>query len=136
MPKLDNPIPSMEITRVRETFLAPSANNQTCSYDTVPKPLSLPINTKVEGNDGALLEYANFLNQFSSKTTVFFYKFVCIYTDHGLLKIHLNRSGTDLGHLFHLLVKKKQQLHGPFLWIGFNCLKVRATSRRQFTFYH
>ena len=27
-------------------------------------------------------------------------------------------------------------LYGPFLWIGFNCLKARATSRRQFTFYH
>ena len=23
-----------------------------------------------------------------------------------------------------------------FLWMGFNCLKARATSRRQFTFYH
>ena len=26
--------------------------------------------------------------------------------------------------------------YGPFLWIGFNCLKARAASRRQFTFYH
>ena len=26
-------------------------------------------------------------------------------------------------------------LYGPFLWMGFNCLKARATSRRQFTFY-
>ena len=25
--------------------------------------------------------------------------------------------------------------YGPFLWKEFNCLKVRATSRRQFTFY-
>ena len=25
------------------------------------------------------------------------------------------------------------KLYGPFLWIGFNCLKARATSRRQFT---
>ena len=24
----------------------------------------------------------------------------------------------------------------PFLWMGFNCLKATATSRRQFTFYH
>ena len=24
-------------------------------------------------------------------------------------------------------------LYGPFLWMGFNCLKARATSRRQFT---
>ena len=31
---------------------------------------------------------------------------------------------------------KKKQLYGPFLWMGFNCLKARATLRRQFTFYH
>ena len=34
------------------------------------------------------------------------------------------------------LKKKKKKLYGPFLWMGFNCLKARATSRRQFTFYH
>ena len=29
------------------------------------------------------------------------------------------------------------KLYGPFLlWMGFNCLKATATSRRQFTFYH
>ena len=27
---------------------------------------------------------------------------------------------------------KKKTLYGPFLWMGFNCLKARATSRRQF----
>ena len=32
--------------------------------------------------------------------------------------------------------KKKKKLYGLFLWMGFNCLKARATSRRQFTFYH
>ena len=26
--------------------------------------------------------------------------------------------------------------HGPFLWMGFNCLKARDTLMRQFTFYH
>ena len=30
----------------------------------------------------------------------------------------------------------KKKLYGPFLWMGFYCLKARATSRRQFTFYH
>ena len=29
----------------------------------------------------------------------------------------------------------KSKLCGPFLWMRFNCLKARATSRRQFTFY-
>ena len=32
--------------------------------------------------------------------------------------------------------KKKKKLYGPFLLMGFNCLKARATLRRQFTFYH
>ena len=32
---------------------------------------------------------------------------------------------------------KKKKIYGPFLWMGFNFLKaIRATSRRQFTFYH
>ena len=30
----------------------------------------------------------------------------------------------------------KKTLYDPFSWMGFNCLKVRATLRRQFTFYH
>ena len=30
---------------------------------------------------------------------------------------------------------KKKKLYGPFLWMGFNCLKARATSRRQFMIY-
>ena len=36
----------------------------------------------------------------------------------------------------NLIDKKKTKLYGPFLWMGFNCLKATATSRRQFTFYH
>ena len=35
---------------------------------------------------------------------------------------------------YQIIIIKK--LYGPFLWIGFNCLKARATSSRQFTFYH
>ena len=32
--------------------------------------------------------------------------------------------------------KKTFKLYGLFLGTAFNCLKARATSRRQFTFYH
>ena len=32
--------------------------------------------------------------------------------------------------------EKRKNFMAPFLWIGFNCLKARITSRRQFTFYH
>ena len=28
-----------------------------------------------------------------------------------------------------------KKIYGPFLWMGFNCLKARATSRRQITFF-
>ena len=28
----------------------------------------------------------------------------------------------------------KKKPYGPFLWMGFNCLKATANSRRQFTF--
>ena len=36
------------------------------------------------------------------------------------------------GKWMHL---KNLKLYGSFFWMGFNCLKARATSRRQFTFY-
>ena len=37
---------------------------------------------------------------------------------------------------FAIKTKKNPKLYGPFLWMGFNCFKGRATPRRQFTFYH
>ena len=39
--------------------------------------------------------------------------------------------------LHHCIVKGNiKKLYGPFLWMGFNCLKATTTSRRQFIFYH
>ena len=38
-------------------------------------------------------------------------------------------------HFQEVFFFKKKKLYGLFLWMGFNCLKARATSRRQFTFY-
>ena len=38
--------------------------------------------------------------------------------------------------MIHILAQYKKKLCGPFLWMGFNSLKARITSRRQFTFYH
>ena len=35
-----------------------------------------------------------------------------------------------------IYTKNFKKLYGPFLWMGFNCLKASSTSRRQFTFYH
>ena len=49
------------------------------------------------------------------------------------LKFRMKITMTTLNLLFNKLKKK---LYGPFLWMGFNCLKARATLRKQFTFYH
>ena len=44
---------------------------------------------------------------------------------------------SDPWHWLSLSLKKKNhKFDGPFLWMRFKCLKARATSRRQFTFYH
>ena len=39
-------------------------------------------------------------------------------------------------YLVYVTKKRKKYLYGPFLRMGFNCLKAKATSRRQFIFYH
>ena len=43
------PHPQSRDSQVQETFLAPSADKQTRNYDTVLKPPSPPINSKVKG---------------------------------------------------------------------------------------
>ena len=45
-------------------------------------------------------------------------------------------KGTILLKLTVTVRDKKKKLYGPFLWMGFNSLKARATLRRQFTLYH
>ena len=35
-----------------------------------------------------------------------------------------------------IYTKNFKKFYGPFLWMGFNCLKASVTSKRQFTFYH
>ena len=51
--------------------------------------------------------------------------------DTGVIQ---SESESDLMKWLEELNFKK--LYGPFLWMGFNGLKARATLRRQFTFYH
>ena len=61
-----------------------------------------------------------------------------------LAKLNLQLIQYHLQTISHMLydrrsnkiLKKTFKLYGPFFWMGFNCLKARATSRRQFTFYH
>ena len=54
----------------------------------------------------------------------------------NFLKLFKDELSKPISLLTKTLTLKKKQLYGPFLWMGFNCLKARATSRRQFTFYH
>ena len=84
----------------------------------------------------------NIFNQYIKKLlnreTAYFIIFQCLvkipsgkmsFLSHPGIQLAVNHTGLYLSS-----VKKK--LYGPFLWMGFNCLKARATSRRQFTFYH
>ena len=61
-----------------------------------------------------------------------------IRTLKNKLHKHMTATAKNIYHnvLDDVVNKKKKKLYGPFLWMGFNCLKARATSRRQFTFYH
>ena len=40
------------------------------------------------------------------------------------------------GSTLYILLKIFKTLWPVFIWMGFNCLKVAATLRKQFTFYH
>ena len=46
------------------------------------------------------------------------------------------KKGGNICFSFCRYISSYIKLYGPFLWMGFNCLKATATSRRQFTFYH
>ena len=61
---------------------------------------------------------------------------VCSKNDMRNL-VNFNASNGKSGKLhFDVLLLSRKKLCGPFLWMGFNCLKARATSKRQFNFYH
>ena len=52
------------------------------------------------------------------------------------LKTFIQNSLPQCKVIISNVINRKKKLYGPFLWMGFNCLKATATSRRQFTFYH
>ena len=56
----------------------------------------------------------------------------------GDLCLMLGFLGNFSGFLaiFQVLGRKDKKNYGPFLWMAYNCLKARATSRKRFTFYH
>ena len=64
-------------------------------------------------------------------------------TDHGAEGTNC-RGSTPYKRKYHPSISGRpflsqlnlKKLYGPDIWMGFNCLKARTTSRRQFTFYH
>ena len=71
-----------------------------------------------EKNPGPILTCVNYLN---FKLLSFLLLLLLLFFE----LLHSNQKAC---------LKLKKKLYGPFFWMGFNCLKARATSRRQFTF--
>ena len=44
----------------------------------------------------------------------------------------MKKTTWDIIILHMCNIKKTLKLEGPFLWMGFNCLKARAISRKNF----
>ena len=58
--------------------------------------------------------------------------YICSISPFSIFSSRPDKDRTGINKKKNL----KKNLYGPFLWIGFNCLKATTTSRRQFTFYH
>ena len=91
------------------------------------KSLALTKNAKVEVKKRLVA-----LSLISSDYVLLVYE---IFVDNLLNFTVIVRSWVlpDNHELIQSLLKK---FYRPFLWMGFNYLKARATSRRQFTFCH
>ena len=55
--------------------------------------------------------------------------------EYSWYKNHVAQLKIDFKQLVSEEAKKTKNVYGPFLWMGFNCLKASDTSRKQFTFY-
>ena len=60
----------------------------------------------------------------------------CSYRQNNMSEVLSEDVRSRIYTLFLLENTFKKNFMAPFLCMGFNCLKARATSRRQFTFYH
>ena len=63
------------------------------------------------------------------------FRFIKIFSLKRFWEV-LYKKGGNICFSFCRYISSYIKLYGPFLWMGFNCLKATATSRRQFTFYH
>ena len=67
-------------------------------------------------------------------------KYMRLTTDEEFANMELNEVQLKLRNLGKFSKKsetlEKKKIYGPFIWMGFNCLKARVTPGRQFTFYH
>ena len=86
-----------------------------------------------------ILKIEIFIESYStcSKPTSFFWLKRRLFALHSTTQSKLWSVSFPHSWSTGLTLLKKKQLYSPFfLWMGFNCLKATATSRRQFTFYH
>ena len=129
--KLDEPIPKQYL--------------KTC-----PKNATYLSNTTAK----SMVDAMNFYFKSKSLAEINKCKFITLYADEAensshkecfamFVTYYFNKAQTVVTSFLGILnlkgktaaKKKKKKLYGPFLWIGFNCLKATTTSRRQFTFY-
>ena len=82
----------------------------------------------------AVLKFSSFILSlfFTSLTPRIFIVLLFLTCTHILFNNNFLASKNFIKNYVNTLKK----LYGPFLWMGFNCLKATATSRGQFTFYH
>ena len=96
-------------------------------------------------DDSVLVKYNQIWNNVKKTLNIKFYS-MPIY-DKKYVKAKLKEFNGVVNKKFwgHKITKEgvhytcitlKKKLYGPVLWMGFNCFKARATSRRQFIFYH
>ena len=114
--------------------------DDTTPYSCLPEMIS--ISEKFEKGIQSMLDWfsENFLKANADKCHLIASCKIPVDIQISDIKVtsesRVKRLGTHIDNRlnFDYHVKKKK-LYGPFLQMGFNCLKARAISRRQFTFY-
>ena len=63
-------------------------------------------------------------------------RFLCLFGQYMFLALKFLTYHLCYPSQWQSYRSEKKKLYSPFLWMGFNYPKARATLRREFTFYH